>query len=153
MRMGVVAALVTGVVVVAGAQPASAESKTLTVQVSEMGEFDSRDPENSFQTSAVDNPGAALAYCQTMGSRVRGQQVKVVDESGKTVGLGQLGKISVASQPNNGVTVGMWVCTFTAKFKIKAADFYNVSIGGSDAGDFSSSDLKRKKWRLFFSMS
>ena len=125
--MGVVAALVTGVVVVAGAQPASAESKTLTVQVSEMGEFDSRDPENSFQTSAVDNPGAALAYCQTM--------------------------ISVASQPNNGVTVGMWVCTFTAKFKIKAADFYNVSIGGSDAGDFSSSDLKRKKWRLFFSMS
>lgn len=83
----------------------------------------------------------------------KSSKVKVFNESGKVVGLGSLSTVTwkkVGTDLNaDGKEYPLGNCIFSAKIKVKKADFYSISITGVDEPyDAEFSDLVKNKWKL-----
>lgn len=83
----------------------------------------------------------------------KSSKVKVVNESGKVVGLGSLStlvwKKAGTDLDADGVEYPLGNCIFSTKIKLKKADFYSIQITGLSGGyDISFSDLVADKWKL-----
>ena len=84
---------------------------------------------------------------------LKSSKVKVLNESGKVVGLGTLSgvtwKKAATDLDADGVEYPLGNCIFSTKLKVKKADFYSIQITGLDeAYDVSFSELGADKWKL-----
>ena len=97
-------------------------------------------------------------YSKEFGDRPK---VKVVDERGKTVGLGVMkwskGKV-VDDWARNPEMAGQYEdirfsvdCVFRAKFPVDKAKFYDVTINGDEVGTYSYKEMKKDKFLLVLS--
>lgn len=83
----------------------------------------------------------------------KSSKVKVVNESGKVVGLGSLStlvwKKAGTDLDADGFEYPLGNCIFSTKIKLKKADFYSIQIGGiNEAYDVAFSELVADKWKL-----
>ena len=104
------------------------------------------------------NSGASstsdLIHYQKIGNNT---QVKVLNDSGKVVGLGTLSKVNwirdrAQDEGSDIGTVVYGTCTYSQVITVKASDFYSISLPNANEEispyDISLSDLKRKKFKL-----
>jgi hypothetical protein len=76
----------------------------------------------------------------------KGSKVKFLNETGKTVGLGRLNKVTVTEDD------GEFYCSYSGKVSVGVAKFYSVEIDGRGGPDYSFSELKKKKWKILLTL-
>lgn len=82
---------------------------------------------------------------------MRGSKVKLVNESGKTVGLGTFTKVFI-SYVDGGYGGKDPYCGYRAKFKVQKAKFYSLTIDGRRGPEYSFAELRKKKWKIVLSL-
>jgi hypothetical protein len=95
-----------------------------------------------------------LIHYQKIGNKT---QVKILNDSGKVVGLGTLSKVGWVKDraEDGGEDIGNVVygtCTYSQVITVKASDFYSISLPNANVEispyDISLSDIKKKKFKL-----
>ena len=106
----------------------------------------------------------AKSGCYSKDSIDAGAKVKVVNESGKIVGIGSLRWKTVGSA-SDGFADGSdpdhefetirfaYDCVLIASFPVGSAQFYDITMNGVDAGQYSAGELRKDKWKLNLSFS
>jgi hypothetical protein len=74
-------------------------------------------------------------------------RIKVNNESGKVVGLGNLTKVSLLTNLPGKETY-LYFCKYSGSVKVGVAKFYKVLIDGRSGPDYSISELKSLKWQI-----
>lgn len=75
-----------------------------------------------------------------------GSPIKVVNESGKVIGLGKLTKASVWQNPD--ISPDHYQCKYQGTVKVSKAKFYKVYLINHAGPDYSFSELQKKKWSI-----
>jgi hypothetical protein len=75
-----------------------------------------------------------------------GSSLKVVNESGKTIGLGKVTKVSIWRYDYEEDLVAH--CGFRGTVKVGNAKFYKILVDGRNGPDYSLAQLKKLKWSV-----
>ena len=108
--------------------------------------------QDSLMMGIGDTPRQAMRDCikeasRNMGEIQRGTRIRIANENGRTVGTGALRwkRVGKVKQGSLGYEVD---CMLTARIRIQSAQFYAVTVGRSNAGEYSARELRKNQWRL-----